>query len=119
MPERLIELNDGQKQVLKEIADFFLSDQPIISVDPQGIQECYNLSPSETLVVIGILYRISKAAGNGVRIDPKLKKQSMAALLNNPPGSRQLWEEDHGVYHIPSGRFPTGRNHSGRSRAQR
>jgi len=119
MPERL--LSAEQKQVLADVRDLLFDPKQALTIftTPQNLQEGYNLSRPNALVVIALLCQVFNKTGNDVHINPRLKRQCMSVLVNNPPGQGQLLEEQHGVRHIPGGYHRTGRNVSGRRRAGR
>lgn len=67
------------------------------------------------VAVLGLTFHyLAKKQGDGGLGKPDKKRIIQQAFVDNPTGSRQIFEERHGKYHLPRGHFPTGRNHSGR-----
>lgn len=81
-----------------------------LGLDPHSLEQ--------VIATIVLTFHYASKVGGGSGIDQKLKRRYAGAIINNPPGSRQLWEEDHGKVHTPKGHFPNGRNHSGRAKAR-
>jgi len=118
MPERL--LTPTQKIALRDISSLLVCPEldGVMSIACQDLQEVYELPYHEaltTLAVLGLVF----ANIDGVEIKPKHRRRLSSIIINRDPGRRQLLDEKNQRHHIPGGRYPTGRNRSGRRRARR
>lgn len=118
-------LTEGQKGALGFFAQVLgeeNSGNSQIIVNKQPLAEAFNLSPRElgqVGAIIGLVFHYASRKTGGEGIDPRLKRRFAGTLVNNPPGSRQIYEEEHGKLHIPGGYSRTGRNHGGRVKSRR
>ena len=108
-------LTEGQKKALEFIAGVLGEETTTILKGP--LAEEFGLSEAELRQVLGIiglaLHHVDRESG-GKGLPPRDKRRFAAMVINNPSGSAQIREEKKGKINIPKGRFPTGRNHSGR-----
>jgi hypothetical protein len=111
------QLTERQKEALKFIAGVLSEETTTILKGP--LAEEFRLSHEELNQVVGIvglvIHKVDRQLG-GRGLPERDKRRFAAMVINNPPGSAQIREEKQGKIHIPKGRFPTGRNHSGRIR---
>jgi hypothetical protein len=109
-------LTKGQKKALEFIAGV-LGEEETTTIFKGPLAKEFGLSEAELKKVLGIvvltLHHADRKLG-GEGLPPRDKRRFAAMVINNPPGSAQIREEKQGKIHIPKGRFPTGRNHSGR-----
>ncbi|MEO0087952.1 MAG: hypothetical protein ABIK90_07750 [candidate division WOR-3 bacterium] len=121
MKEREQRLTPEEKDALRFIEEGIEGSHSLI-IDKNYLMETFGLthcSGERVCAVLGLVFHYSSRVSGGRGINPGLKSRYTGRLIANPAGSRQIWEEEHGKRHFRKGRFPTGRNTSGKRRAIR
>lgn len=97
------DLNLNQKTSLAYLALQIGSSDRYLTIFKRPLAETFNLTSQQLIEVTTILYgyfiMLLKYKNNGL---PRSKVQKLAGILvNNPPGSRQIRQEEESKQHIP------------------
>ncbi len=103
MKERL--LSESQKKALRFLAQE-IGVSPVLEVSKEGLAGEFGLNKQEAeevLAVCALVLDNASIKDGGLGGDPRFIKKLKSFIVNNPPGSRGLYEEEHGVGHWRGG----------------
>ena len=116
------ELTEPQKQYIRTVIDSLKFSTDLELKHNPEVEGLEKADAEVANAVIGLVFhRIVKKEQNGSEsgLDREDVRRLSGTLINNAPGSRNLYDHEHGFEHSTPGHSRNGRNHTGRVKAGR